>query len=348
MDNVRTVREIAELVAGSVEGDASVVVSGVAPLDQAGPGQLTFACDERYADRLAQSQAAATLVGPAVKAGGGKTLIRVTDVSEAVAKVLALWDPGEDLPPPGVHPSAVVAGDAQLGLGAAIGPGVVIGAAAAVGDDSALCAGVRLGAGARVGRRCVLREGVVVYSRCLLGDRVRIGPNSVIGREGFGYYPSGGRHHRVPHIGNVVIEDDVELGACCCVDRGKFSATRIGEGAKVDNLVQIAHNAQIGRHCLIASLVGIAGSARMGDYTVIGGHSGLRDNISVGSNVRIAAFAGVTGDLADGADVAGMPARPNREALRIYQAQARLPELLRRVKDLEARLGALELPKDHL
>lgn len=346
MAEVRTIREIAEAIGGSVEGDGSVGVRGVATLEQAGPEDLTFVFSPKYARRLVSSRALAALVGTAVKADG-KTLIRVENVPRALAEVLAMWDPGDDLPPAGIDPTAVVAPDAAIGEGVAIGPGVIIGAGSSIGDASVLCAGVRVGSAVTIGSSCLLREGVVVRTRTILGDRVRIGPNSVIGNEGFGFYQAGGLHHRVPHIGNVVIENDVEIGSCTCVDRGKFMDTRIGEGTKIDNLVQIAHNVQIGRRCIIASQAGIAGSARIGDDVIVMGQAGVRDNISVGAGVQIGALAGVMADVEAGQAVTGMPARIVRQQLRIYQAEIRLPDLIQRVKELEARLKSLELPEDH-
>ncbi|MGB2822949.1 MAG: UDP-3-O-(3-hydroxymyristoyl)glucosamine N-acyltransferase, partial [Phycisphaerae bacterium] len=180
-----------------------------------------------------------------------------------------------------------------------------------------------------------------------IGSRVRIGPNSVIGYDGFGYRTIDGVHHRIPHIGNVVIEDDVEIGACTCVDRAKFGSTRIGAGAKIDNLVMVAHNCQIGPGSILVGQAGIAGSVRLGRYVVLGGHSGLRDNITVGDGAQVAAYSGVSGDVPAGGKVAGTPARPAKEALRIFQCWPRLPELLKRVKKLESRIEALGCSEDH-
>jgi UDP-3-O-[3-hydroxymyristoyl] glucosamine N-acyltransferase len=178
-----------------------------------------------------------------------------------------------------------------------------------------------------------------------IGRGVRIGPNSVIGHDGFGYHFAGGVHHKVPHVGTVIIEDDVELGACACVDRAKFGVTRVGAGTKIDNLVQIAHNVQVGKGCLLAALAGVAGSAELGDFVVMGGHAGVRDNVTLGAGVQASAFAAVAGDVPAGDTVAGIPARTWKEEGRIVAASAKLPELIKRIRDLEERISRLESPK---
>jgi len=341
-----TVRAVADLLGATVEGDDSVLIESLASLEAAEAGQLTFAADEKRAARLAGSGASAAIVGPA-PASAPMALIRVTNVQAAVAKLLAYLAGPEDLPPARRHESAVVADDADVPDDVAVGANVVVGSGVRVGPGSVLCANVFLGRGVRVGSGCVLGEGVVVKARVRIGDRVRIGPNSVIGYEGFGYYTEGGVHHRVAHIGDVAIEDDVEIGACACVDRAKFGTTRIGAGTKIDNLVQVAHNVTTGRGCLLAGQCGIAGSARLGNYVVLGGNAGVRDNVVLGDGVQCSAFAAVANDIPDGQAVLGIPARPAREALRVIRAAAKAPELLKRVKALETRLDALESSEDH-
>ncbi|MHC4982910.1 MAG: UDP-3-O-(3-hydroxymyristoyl)glucosamine N-acyltransferase [Planctomycetota bacterium] len=341
-----TAREVADLVGGAVEGDESVEISAVASIEAAGGGDLTFAADAKHVAMLAASKAGAAIVGRDL----GKapmTLIRVQDVQAAVAKVLGSLAEPEELPAVGVHPSAVVAADAAVAQDAAVGPGVFIGGGAKVGPRCAVCANAVVGARAVVGEETVLAEGVVVRADCVIGQRVRIGPNSVIGSDGFGYYLVDGVHHKIPHAGNVVIEDDVEIGACSCVDRAKFGSTRVGAGTKIDNLVQVAHNVQIGKGCFLVGQSGIAGSAKLGDYVVAGGHAGIRDNITVGDKVQCAAFAAVASDVPDGQIVAGIPAGPAKQQFRIVKASAKVPELLKRVRELEARVKRLESSKDH-
>ena len=340
-----TVRQAADLLGARLEGDGSASVSGVASLQDASASDVTFAAEARHADRLTDCLAGAAIVGD-FSVQSRTPLLRVSNVQVALARLLDYFSPGEDLPPVGISPSATISSDATIGENVAIGPGVCVGPHAAIGRASVLCANVSVGAEVVVGDNTVLFEGVVVRRGCRIGRNVRIGPNSVIGFDGFGYYFSDGKHHRVPHIGVVEIEDEVELGACTCVDRAKFGATRIGAGTKIDNLVQIAHNVQVGENCLMASGVGVSGSAKLGAYVVLAGGVGIRDNITLGQGVQCAAMSGVANDIPPGLVVAGVPAAPAREAFRQIQALTKLPELLKRVRELEARLHAIESAKN--
>jgi UDP-3-O-[3-hydroxymyristoyl] glucosamine N-acyltransferase len=341
-----TVCAVAEWVGGTVDGDGRVSLRGLAAIDQAGPDDLTFAADQQRVNALRASKAGAAIV-PRDAAGAAIPLIRVDDVNVAVARLLARLAPAEDLPPAGVHRAATVAPDAQVAPDAAIGPGAVVGAGAKIGAGAVLCANVVVETQAEIGEGAVLFPGVVVGRGCKLGRRVRVGPNSSIGFEGFGYYQADGAHQRIRHAGTVVIEDDVDLGACACVDRAKFGATTIGAGTKVDNLVQIAHNVQIGRGCLLVSLVGVAGSVRLGDYVVLGGHTGVRDGVRLGDGVQCGAYSAIAGDIAAGEKILGVPAGPADQEKRTMIARHKVPDLLRRVKELEARLSALESSKNH-
>ncbi|MDY6914263.1 MAG: UDP-3-O-(3-hydroxymyristoyl)glucosamine N-acyltransferase [Planctomycetota bacterium] len=341
-----TIRQVAELIGGDVEGDDSARIAAVASLESAGPAELTFVVDGKHAARLSESKAGAAVVSR-MAPSAPMPLIRVDDVQAAVARVLDAFCEPEDLPPVGRHPSAVLADDAEVADDVAIGPNVSVGSRAKISAGCVLCAGVCIGAGVTLGRDVVLREGVVVTARCVLGDRVRVWPNSVIGADGFGYYFADGAHRKIPHAGNVVIEQDVEIGACSCIDRAKFGSTRIGAGTKVDNLVQVAHNVQVGRGCILVGRCGIAGSAVLGDYVTIGGGAGIRDNIKLGSGAKCSAFAAVASDVADGQVVAGVPAIPAARALRAAKAGEKLPELIKRVRKLESRLDALVSSKNH-
>jgi UDP-3-O-[3-hydroxymyristoyl] glucosamine N-acyltransferase len=341
-----TVREIAELVSGTVEGDGSVSVAGVASVEAAGAEHVTFAADARRARALGQSRAGAAIVSDQPESFSAP-LIRVADVPLALAELLGATAPPEDLPPEGVDATASVSPEAEVANDARVGPGAVVRPGATVGSRAVLCAHAFVGREARIGDEAHLAQGVVVARGCVVGRRVRIGPNSVIGWDGYGYNTVDGEHRHIPHAGNVVLEDDVEIGACSCVDRAKFGSTRVGAGTKIDNLVQIAHNVQIGRGCLLVGQVGLAGSARLGDYVVVGGNAGVRDNVTLGNGVQCAAYSAVAADVPAGERVAGIPAGPAREQMRILNAQAKLPELIKRLRKLEARIETLESSEDH-
>jgi len=342
-----TLCALAELVGGIVEGDGAVEIRAVASIDSAGPGELTFATDEKHAAKLGESKAAAAIVAEH-PSDAPMPLIRVGDVQAAVAAVLAHFAGPEELPPPGIHAGAVIAEDAKVADGVAIGPGVVVGPRAIIGAKSVLCPNATVGAEAALGRDNVLFEGAAVRWGCRMGDRVRIGPNTVIGFDGFGYYFADGVHHRIPHTGNVVIGNDVDIGACSCVDRAKFGSTRIGDGTKIDNLVQVAHNVQIGKGCILAAFVGIGGSTRIGDYSMIMGHVGIRNNITLGERVTVGAYAAVSRNVPDGQTVMGIPAGPADHERRVLMASKKLPELVKRIKALESKVEALESPENNL
>jgi UDP-3-O-[3-hydroxymyristoyl] glucosamine N-acyltransferase len=341
-----TVAQLARQVGGTVEGDGQAVIGGVASLEAAGPEDLTFVADARRNKALATCRAAAAIVG-ADAPHAAIPLIRVEDVPAALAAVLEALAEPEDLPAAGIHPSAVVASDARLEANVAIGAGAVVGRGAQLAEGVVLCSNAVVGADVAIGANTILYGGTVVLGGCRVGRRCRIGPNAVIGSSGFGYYFAQGRHRAIRHIGTVEIGDDVDIGACSCVDRAKFGATCIGDGTKIDNLVQVAHNVQVGRDCLLAALVGIAGSTVLKDQVVLGGHVGVRDNVTVGAGVRTGACSAIAQDVPDGAVVSGIPAIAAGKWLRGVQLFARLGELHQRIKQLEKKLQTLESAKDH-
>ncbi len=337
-----TVAKIARAIDAQLDGDGSTRIRAGAAVESAGPDEITFAVDARRLKALNGCRAGAVVVPTDAAAPAGLTVLRVADPMAAFARVLALIAPREDLPGPGVHPSAVVDPTARLGTDVAVGPHAVIGADVTLGERVTICAGVCLAAGVTIEAGSVLFPGVVVRERCRIGRRCRVHPNSVIGADGFGYYYRDGVQHKVPHVGIVEIGDDVEIGACACVDRAKFGITRIDDGAKIDNLVQIAHNVQVGRGALLAGQTGIAGSVRIGPYAAFGGNAGVVDNVSVGAGAMVAAKAAVLQDVADGEKVGGVPAMSLTTYLRGMLSLQKLPELTRQVKKLQARLDALE------
>ena len=332
-----TAAELARHLQGEVVGDASTVLSGFAAAAAAKPGDLTFAENDEFFARAEQSAASAILVsGPYTSAH--KVLIRVPNARVGFAKVLPLFFPPARYPA-GIHPSAVVSPSAQVDPTACVGPLCVVGEHTQIGARSVLISGVHVGPDCRIGEDVCLHPSVVLYARCLLGNRVTVHAGSVIGSDGFGYVLDQGRHIKVPQIGNVVVHDDVEIGANVTVDRAALGSTVIGKGAKIDNLVQIAHNVVVGDHSIIVAQVGIAGSSKLGSYVVLGGQVGIAGHLTLGSQVTVGAQSGVMTPIPDGEKWLGSPAQPDRQAKRQMIAVTQLPDLLKRVKQLEQLLA---------
>ena len=335
-----TAQALADLVGGTLEGCATAPVRGMNSIDEAGPDEATFIVDERYAARWAACRAGVALIARKVPCelgpGDRRALIRVDHPELALAAALDAFAPLPEAPAPGVHPSAVVDPSARLGAGSAVGPLVTVGRGAVIGDGCVLHAGARVGAMVELGARCILHAGAVVRERCRLGQGVVVHANAVIGSDGFGYRPAadGRSLVRIPHLGSVVLEDGVEIGAGTCVDRAKFGATVIGAGTKIDNLCQIGHGCRVGRMVVIAGLTGLAGSVTVGDGAQIGGGCGIADHRTIGRGARLAARSGVMDDVPDGATWGGMPAQDVRAELRVIAAIRRLPEWSRRLRHL--------------
>lgn len=333
---VHSTHAIAERVAGDLVGPADLQITGVEELRLARPGQLTFVGHPRYAARWPESSASATLVNREVEleAGDGRALIRVNDADLAMAKVLEMFAPQPVQPPTGVHPSAVVDPTATLGEGVRIGPCCVVGPRVKLGAGVVLQANVSVLEDAVIGDGSVLWPGAVVRERCTIGKRCILHSNVNIGADGFGFRPdpSGQGLVKIPQIGTVQIGNDVELGAGTCVDRAKFSATVLGDGCKLDNMVQVGHNCRLGRCVIISGSAAVAGSVTIGDGVMIGGLSALKDHITVGAGAKLAGCSQVVDDVPPGAVWGGTPARPLREMLQQHMAVKRLPGLLREVR----------------
>ncbi len=329
-----------ELGAELSGGDPGAEIGSVATLDEAAPGQLSFLANPKYRPQLATTRATAVLVAPGIPVDGPAALV-VPDPYLAFARAVALLHP-EPRPEPGVAPGAHVHPGARLGDGVAVLPGAVVGAGAEVGPRTVLHPISVVGDGARVGADCVLHPGAVVRERCVLGDRVILQPGAVVGSDGYGYARDGARQFKIPQVGIVVLEDDVEVGANSTIDRAALGETRIGRGTKIDNLVQIAHNVRIGEDCLVVAQVGVSGSSRVGDRVVLAGQAGVVGHIAIGNGCVVGAQSGVGRDLPDGAVVSGSPAFDHKENLRAQAALKRLPQLRQQVKDLERRLARLE------
>lgn len=339
-----TAAEIAQHLQGEVLGDGAVVLKSLAPADTAQAGDLTFADNDEYFAR-AEKSAAAGIIAAGTLTSATKVVIRVKNARIAFAKALALFFP-EPVLPAGIHPTAVIAPDAQVDATAHIGPQCVVGARTKIGPRAALIAGVCVAENCTLGEDVALFPNVTIYAGSQLGNRVRVHAGTVIGADGYGYVLDGGVHRKIPQIGNVIIGDDVELGANVTVDRGALGATVIGKGTKIDNLTQIAHNVQIGEHCIIVSQVGIAGSTKVGNYCVFGGQVGIVGHLQIGNQVTIAAKSGVMNDLPDGAKVWGTPAQSDMDFKRQVIALQRLPELLKRVAELEKQLRSVQTASD--
>jgi len=337
-----TLGEIAAQLGGRVEGDAGVRVLGIAAVDEAHAGQLTFATDARYLQRALHSKAAAVLTeanalreaDPVDRAG--KPLVVVESARSALAVLLRSYARPR---PPGTHidPSAVIDPSASLGPDAVVGPLVVVGARARIGARATLGAGSVVGADARIGDDAVLYPRAAFLDRCIAGDRLVLQSGAVVGSDGFGYVFSEGRWIKIPQVGTVVLGNDVEIGANACIDRAQTGATRIGDDTKIDNLVQIGHNCRLGRAVAIAALTGLAGSTNVGDGTRIGGMVGFRGHVSVGSRVTIAGNSMIWGDVPDGAFVSGAPAQEHRAELRLQASIRKVPKLIERVDALEGK-----------
>jgi len=331
-----TAAEIAKHLQGEVLGDATAVLNAFAPADRAQPGDLTFAENPEYFARAEQSAASAIIVDGQFTSK--KILIRVPNARIGFAKALALFFP-EPILPAGVHPTAIVTPGAQVDPTAHIGPYCVVHEKVRIGARSILQGGNHIGVGAQLGEDVNLFPNVTVYARSEIGNRVRVHAGSVIGSDGFGYVQDNGIHRKVPQIGNVIIRDDVEIGSNVSIDRGALGPTVIGKGTKIDNLVQIAHNVVIGDGCLVISQVGIAGSTKIGNYTILAGQAGLAGHLKIGNRVTIAAQSGVMNNIEDGEKWLGSPAQPDRQAKRQLIAVTHLPDLLKRVAELERKLG---------
>lgn len=331
-----TASEVAGVVGGSVVGDGAVVLTGFAPAAGARTGDLTFAESEEWFDRADQSAASAILVD-GIEKTSAKTLIRVPHARIGFAKALELFFP-EPIFAPGIHPTAVVSATAQIDPTAHIGPHCVVGDRAKIGAKVVLDSLIYVGADVSIGSDTQVFPNATIYPRTQIGARVRIHAAAVVGSDGFGYVLDAGTHRKIPQVGNVIIKDDAEIGAGVTIDRGALGATEIGRGAKIDNLVQIAHNVVIGDHCIVVAQAGVAGSSKIGSYTVLAGQVGIAGHLKIGSKVTVAAQSGVMRDIPDGEKWFGSPAQPDRQMKRQILALQQLPELLRRVAQLEKAL----------
>jgi UDP-3-O-[3-hydroxymyristoyl] glucosamine N-acyltransferase len=333
-----TLGEIAARIGGTVRGDAARKVAGIRSLGEAGPDDLSFVAHPKYRRAASMSRAAGLLASDR-EALPGHNLILVANPYAALAGVIGLFFPPQDRRP-GISPRAEVAEGVRLGPDLAIGPFAVVGRGSSLGDGSSLMAGAIVGEEVTIGPGCVLHPGVVVYARSVLGARVVVHAGAVIGSDGFGYAEEGGVRTKIPQVGNVVIEDDVEIGACVAIDRATFGSTIIGRGSKIDNLVQIGHNVVIGEDSVLVAQSGIAGSTRIGRGVILAGQAGVGGHLNLADGAIVGAKSAALQDLPPKSFVLGIPATDHREWKRGQAALRRLPDLLHRVARLERALQA--------
>jgi UDP-3-O-[3-hydroxymyristoyl] glucosamine N-acyltransferase len=338
---VITAEDLAQRLGGVLEGEPGKPLRGAATLAEAGPEDVSWCSDAALLPQLRESAAGVVIIPQGLEFTAERTLIRVADAHLAMCAVLNWLGPPADDVSPGQDPSAVVAPDAVI-TGAHVGPHACVGARTAIGAGTRLHAGVRIGADVRIGRDCVIWPNVVIRERVTLGDRVIVHANTTIGSDGFGYLFRDGRQVKIPQVGIVVIEDDVEVGANVCIDRARSGVTRIGRGTKIDNLVQIGHNVQIGEHCVIVAQCGISGSTTLGRHVVLAGQVGIIDHLHIGDGAVVAAKSGVARDVPAGQTWRGVPARENGAMTRQLVEARRLPELARQMRELIKRVQALE------
>ncbi len=332
----KTLKELAESVGGEAEGDVQVRIKGVSGIKEAGVGEITFIANMKYIGELASTRASAVIAAPGIDVGG-RPCLRAKNPYFAFAKVLTLFTPKKKFPT-GVMDGAHVSPEAHIGRDAAIYADVFLEAGVKIGDRSVLYPGVYVGDGSSLGADCIIYPGVVIREGVKIGDRVIIHGGAVIGGDGFGYATDGGKHFKIPQIGGVVIEDDVEIGSNAAIDRGALEDTVIRRGTKIDNLVQIAHNVVVGEDSIIVAQAGISGSTELGRYVVLAGQVGLVGHIKIGDGVQVGAQSGVMNNIDAGETYLGSPAMPHKEFLKIQAALRKLPELRKRVIYLEKKL----------
>jgi len=338
-----TAGELAALVGGTLRGDAAFKVETLTTLEEAGPRDLSFLGNPKYAQAAMASKAGVLLLPPMAAGAPGlcQNRILVEDPQWAYAQVLIAIEARKPKAAAGVSPKAAVDASAQLGSGVSVGAFTVIEAGARVGEGCEIYPQVYIGRDVVIGKGCKIYPGVVIRENCVIGDRVILQPGVVIGGDGYGFSPDKktGQLRKIPQLGNVVVCDDVEIQSNTCIDRGALGATTIGAGTKIDNLVQIGHNVQVGRNCLLVSQVGIAGSCVLGDHVVLGGQVGLAGHLKVGDLVQVGAQSGLMADVEPKKVLFGSPARPHREAFKLQALYGRLPELFDSVKQIKKKLG---------
>ncbi len=336
-----TLGELAERLGGALTGETEKVIRGVGSLADAGADEIAFLANVRYERFMAATKAAAVIVAEDYD-GAGENLIRCSDPYFAYREAMVTIYGFRRHPFSGVDASARIDPTAKVADDAAVAQFVTVGPGAQIGAGTVLYPGVFVGPDVKIGRGCVIYPNVVLYDGTIMGERVTIHAGTVIGQDGFGYATHAGRHEKIPQAGWVEIGDDVEIGACCAIDRATMGATVIADGTKFSNLIAVGHGTKIGKGCLFVAQVGVAGSTTIGDYCALAGQAGVVGHIEIGNNVRIGAQAGVIGDVADGQEVLGAPAVPRSQARRVYSVLNQLPRLRNVIRKLAADVADLK------
>lgn len=331
--------EIALFVEGRLIGDPEVKVKGISSLEEAGPEDLTFVVSDRYLEALCKTKAAAAIVHKEVSLSLPQIVVK--DPYVAVAKVMRLFCQPKH-PEGGISKLAWISPRATIGQGTWIGPFVYVGEDASIGERVVIYPGVYVGPRVKIGDDSVIYPNVVIYEGTLIGKKVIIHAGTVIGADGFGYVRDGDQILKIPQMGSVEIEDEVEIGANCCIDRATFGKTRIGRGTKIDNLVQVGHNVQIGPNCIIVAQVGIGGSSMLGKGVIVAGQVGIADHVKIGDWARISGKAGIFRDVGEGETVGGIPQMPHKRWMRVVAELLKLPEWRRECEEVKRRLEKLE------
>jgi UDP-3-O-[3-hydroxymyristoyl] glucosamine N-acyltransferase len=343
----KTLAQIAQIVKGEVVGDKGLVITGLSGVQEAKEGELTFVANSKYVPLAQTTKASAVIVSREMKIPG-KSVIRTDNPSRAFAQIASVMLEEGVYRPKGIHPTAIIAPDAAIGKNVAIGPYTVVESQARVADDTVIYSGCYVGHHTTIGNNCLVYPNVTIRERLTIGNGVIIHSGTVLGSDGFGFVQLDGIHEKIPQLGTVIVEDDVEIGANVAIDRARFDKTVIGKGTKIDNLVQVAHNVMMGERCIIVSQVGISGSVKIGNGAVLAGQAGIAGHLTIGEGAIVCAQSGVTKSVQARTQVSGYPSRPHDEAKRINAYVQRLPRYIKAIQESEKRIEELERKLNHV
>jgi len=341
------INELAEMIGADVVGNQQIEITGINKIEEAGSTEISFLHNPKYFDKISTTGAGAVIVPLDFTAENSVTLLKVAEPYMAFLKILKLFHPEQQIFKPGINAQTAVAESATIGLNPAIGAFVTICDDVTIGDNVRIAGNVFIGNNVKIGNDVMIYANCSIRENCVLGNNVILQNGAVIGSDGFGFAPENSKYEKIPQVGNVVIEDDVEIGANTVIDRATLGSTIICRGTKLDNLIQIAHNVKIGRNVVIAAQTGVSGSTQIGDHCMIGGQAGFVGHIKIGNGVMVGAQAGISGNVKDGSIITGTPARDMKKMRMIDGALSRVPDLIYKVRDLEKKLNALEADKSN-